>query len=342
MKPSGFALYRYELPLTGSLQLAGAAIDVRSGLLVCFTNEEGLCGWGDCAPLPGFSRESLVEAECQLRGWLENTMCWRHGFIDVGDLLPSVCFALETAMFNFKAAALGWPLARVLDDSPGKDILVNRLLNEGDEIDCGSAPVIKVKVAKKSIAEEVSLLSSLREKHGESVALIADANRGWSVSEAESFWNDAKALNLLYIEEPVNDPRLLSDLEMPVALDETLLERKPEEVCDWNSVVAYVIKPTLMGSLQSIHDWSEQARMLDLHVVVSACYESGVGIWNLANLAAALPVSKHFAGLDTYNRLKVDILSGALSLAKSPIPVDTPFAQNFEVNETQLELIADG
>ena len=66
--------------------------------------------------------------------------------------------------------------------------------------------------------------------------------------------------------------------------------------------------------------------MLGMVSVVSAAYESGVGIHALGRFAASLP-SISSAGLDTYSRLESDVLvsrldlSGYIFRADQPLPV---------------------
>ncbi|NGX46355.1 MAG: o-succinylbenzoate synthase [Chlamydiae bacterium] len=69
-------LYRYSRPFRGQ---------VREGLLLCLKNREKE-GWGEIAPLPGFSRENLDEA---LDDFLRETYS-----------LPSVQFGYQSALLD--------------------------------------------------------------------------------------------------------------------------------------------------------------------------------------------------------------------------------------------------
>ena len=51
-------LYRYQLPLTQPLTFHDQTITQREGLLLHWGSS-----WSEIAPLPGFSRETLAEAE---------------------------------------------------------------------------------------------------------------------------------------------------------------------------------------------------------------------------------------------------------------------------------------
>ena len=67
MKLARFDLYRYRLPFTRPLTLGSLTLDHREGLLLKLSGDDGSEGWGETAPLPGFSMESQDEAASQLR-----------------------------------------------------------------------------------------------------------------------------------------------------------------------------------------------------------------------------------------------------------------------------------
>ena len=67
MNLAGFDLYRYSLPLRRPLTLKGVTLQRREGLLLRLSGDDGSEGWGETAPLPGFSEESLDEATVQAR-----------------------------------------------------------------------------------------------------------------------------------------------------------------------------------------------------------------------------------------------------------------------------------
>ncbi len=119
MKPDGVRLYRYHLPLSEPLQLKGTTLRHREGLLVELASDGGAVGWGEAAPLPGFSRENLDEAAEQLRdlatrvigsGVTVDALRPEGSFAGELDLLatsPSTRFGLELALWNLYAAHQG-------------------------------------------------------------------------------------------------------------------------------------------------------------------------------------------------------------------------------------------
>src|SRR3954452_321750 len=74
VKPTGFDLYRYSLPLRSPLALKGTTLRNREGLLLRLYGDDGSEGWRESAPLPGFSEEALDEPALQLRRPAETLM----------------------------------------------------------------------------------------------------------------------------------------------------------------------------------------------------------------------------------------------------------------------------
>ncbi|MCV6005021.1 hypothetical protein OFO99_36850, partial [Escherichia coli] len=66
LRVSGYRVYRYALPLVAPVRVGAGVLRRREGLLVRL-EAGGASGWGEAAPLPGFSRETLGEAARTLR-----------------------------------------------------------------------------------------------------------------------------------------------------------------------------------------------------------------------------------------------------------------------------------
>lgn len=55
-------LYRYSLPMDAGVILRNQRLKTRDGLIVCLREGEQE-GWGEIAPLPEFSHETLEQAQ---------------------------------------------------------------------------------------------------------------------------------------------------------------------------------------------------------------------------------------------------------------------------------------
>lgn len=173
----------------------------------------------------------------------------------------------------------------------------------------------KVKVAGMSLNSLRCVLDDLCAVAGPVFRL--DPNRSWGFDEAIEVASALKGYPVEYIEEPLRDssllPSFIADSPIPVALDETLREIEPGVLIRYAGAVALILKPTLMGGFRRARAFADAGHQQGMAAVVSACFESGVGIHALGRFAASLSTCPA-AGLDTYSRLATDVLNPRLNL----------------------------
>ncbi|MFP4501922.1 MAG: o-succinylbenzoate synthase [Candidatus Hydrogenedentota bacterium] len=361
---AGAQVYRYRLPLREPVVLKGNTYREREGLLLCLRDDAGREGWGESAPLAGFSRESLEAAEAALRHCAARLRGYRlpdhYDDLEGSGLLQthgvqSVSFAIEAAYYNLLALTRGvLPCTCINFDAPGHITLNALLLGEPRAVIAQAARAtaegygaVKLKVGARSIDEEVELVHAVRDTLGPAVGLRLDANRAWPLDTAVAFGRRVADCNIEYIEEPLRDPVALPDFErrtqVPYALDETLqtwqaLQQPPEAdsrerfAMDayqralnrvYSRAAACVWKPTLMHvpNLVAAIAWGMFFPMKK--IVLSAAFESGVGIAALVNYAAAYSGAETPVGLDTYAWLGEDVLASRLPLDQAHVDVTT-------------------
>ena len=339
MKLARFDLYRYKLPFSRPLTLKGVTFHHREGLLVRLSGDDGSEAWGETAPLPGFSRESLDEAAKQLLQ-LARSMMGRAATDDwvdpygefaweIEDIAPSVWFGFELAVWSLYGALSGRTLPELLTPSPRAVVPVNGLLSgspaqvleEARRMRNAGYRSVKLKVGARSVAEDAALVRALDEELGNPISLRLDANRTWSYEEAAEFVSATPRFE--YIEEPLADPVRLADLVrrsgVPVALDESLVGMDSEELETF--AVAFVLKPTLLGGISRTLRMADRALRLGVTPVISSAYESGVGVAALVALAAGIGDCAVPSGLDTYRVMAGDVLETQLNLPAPSVDV---------------------
>jgi O-succinylbenzoate synthase len=362
-KLSGFGLYRYELPLSEPLTLKGTVLHYREGLLLELAGEGGLVGRGEASPLPGFSRESLHDAARQLRG-LASSMVGREVTDDLVDpdgdldreldsmnLAPSVRFGLELALLDLYAQSRKRPLAELLTPRPRATVPVSAMisgppdeaLKEASRVRSAGYEAVKLKVGARAVEEDVELVHAVNGVLGGAVTLRLDANRAWSLEEAERFARGTATVHFEYVEEPLADPAQLSSFArasgVPVAVDESLAGMEPEALEDYGYARAAVLKPTLVGGISRTLRFAKRASDLGVEPVVSSAYETGIGTAALVALAAGVGDEGVPAGLDTYRRLAEDLLRPRLEL---PAPrVDVRAGARREIERRLLSPVGD-
>ena len=358
MNLTGFDLYRYGLPLRRPL--VGATLLRRDGLLLKLSGD-GTEGWGETAPLPGFSDESLDEAAVQLRhlagaligrqvtdDWTDRDGAFVRQLESIAPS-PSVRFGLELAVWNLYAAFSGKTLPELVTPQPRATVPVNGLLSgTPDEVleearcmrDAGYE-AIKLKVGARTVADDVRLVHALCEELGDEISLRLDANRAWGYEEAAGFVRDAP--HFVYVEEPLADPARLPDLvgefAVPVALDESLVGMEPEELEKHDYARAVVLKPTLLGGISRTLRMAARALRLGMTPVPSSAYESGVGTAALVALAAGIGERPVPAGLDTYRALAGDVLDTQLALPAPSVNVGETAIASRAVDVCKLQAL---
>ena len=225
-------LYSYELKTSSSKW------PVRKGLILQWND-----GWGEIAPLPGFSSETFDEA-------LKEILLLLPNLASAKPQLPSVRFGVASALEPICLKPLKIPLGLLNDPRPGFSTLKLKL---------GHLPV---KIAVEYVRK---FLGSYR--------LSLDCNRAWSLDEALFFARHFSPNDFEYLEEPVGTlPELIRFSELtgfPIALDESFATFSDHRI---PSLAAVVVKPTVVGTIP----------LLPVPVVLSSAYESSLGLLQIA------------------------------------------------------------
>lgn len=293
-----FEFYRYGLPMRGGGR--------REGILLHLRASDFHTGWGDAAPLPGWSVESLEE----VRRCIQDSQC-------KAPVPSSLACAIQSARASISssrsqdAGSRNLPLNALLDGS------FQQMLEQAGDALARGCECLKIKAAHLSVADLLELMSRISALAPDRCRFRIDSNRAWDFETALLMAESLRVFPLEYLEEPLRDSSRLTDFikisPVGVALDETLREVGPAGLRAYQGAVALVLKPTLMGGFEACAQYAEAGSVLDMVPVVSACYESGVGIYALAQFALSLP-HPAAAGLDTYSRLEEDVLCERLDL----------------------------
>jgi O-succinylbenzoate synthase len=279
---------------------------IREGILLRLENSEGGVGWGDAAPLAGWSNETLDDVIAAI--------CSQKSEAQAPSAL--VC-AIEAARCSLQDYGI-WsstrdhlPLNALVDGS------FQEMLERAGSALARGCQCFKIKVAGISPEDLPSLLRSISAMANEQCRFRIDPNRAWEFETTLRVAEMLKEYPVDYLEEPLRDfsklPELIKICPLGIALDETLRKISPSELPAFKGASALVLKPTLMGGFKVCRDFAEAGDALGMASVVSACYESGVGIYALGRFSLTLPRSVA-AGLDTYSRLEADVLCERLDL----------------------------
>ncbi|CNI27658.1 o-succinylbenzoate synthase [Yersinia mollaretii] len=296
-------LYRYSIPMDAGVILRHQRLKNRDGLLVKLQQGEQ-SGWGEIAPLPEFSQETLAEAQTAATSWLQS---WVKGeSADLG-AQPSVAFGLSCALAELDQSlplAADYRKAPLCTGDPDELFAVLQAL-PGEK-------VAKVKVGLYEAVRDGMIVNVLLEALPD-LTLRLDANRSWTRAKADGF---AKYVNpelrsrIAFLEEPcktrAESREFARDTGIAIAWDESVREADFQVEAE-PGVAAIVIKPTLVGSITRCQQLVQQAHQAGLVAVISSSIESSLGLTQLARLAHWLTPST-VPGLDTLDLMQAQLL----------------------------------
>jgi o-succinylbenzoate synthase len=294
----------------------------RRGVILALEEEDGPCGLGETAPLPGFGLETLASSVAALRLASKYLLGvprerYRDAIEDLHRLAPvmaSPCarHAIDLAFHDLMACWSKKPIARLLDDLHAvEEVPVNAALPRLPREDLVKAAVtavaegyrtLKLKVGGIPIDEDVARVRAVRDTVGRDVRLRIDANRAWSEAEAIEALRALEDVGLEYCEEPVSHPegmaRVKDAVHVPIAADESVVDLdSARRLLESGAADVLVLKPMALGGLHPARTIARTAREHGADVVVTTMLETPVGRRGALHLAASLGPSPLAHGL---------------------------------------------
>lgn len=356
-------IFRFQIPLRNPLSIKGQKINSREGLIIRITDETQTVGWGEISPLPGLSKETLAVAQRQILR-LKNDLIAKplpksveHGngeltkWLDEFTPCASVRFGLETAVLNLRSLQRRQPMAALISPHYTPQVHVNALLNgntpdvvkEAKELIKQGFRAIKLKVGSQDLAKDIKCVQELSAATGQDALLRLDANQAWDLEEAIKFGEAVGMAAVEYIEEPLKDatriPEFYDATMIPVALDESLSQHPVAEIKSLSGVETIIIKPTVQGGVERSCQLAREAKHAGLEIVLTSCFETGLGILALANMAACF--SPHIpVGLDTRRWLTQDILLNPFPVEHGQLDISRPGLLPINLDQDLLKEIS--
>ena len=261
-------VYRWQIPMDAGVVLRERRLKTRDGFCVHLWQGERE-GWGEIAPLPGFSLETLDEAQAALMAW---TYEWREGADPALPDVPSAAFGISCALAELDGSlpdAANYCAAPLCTGDPDELFaLLSAMPGE---------KVAKIKVGLYEAVRDGMVVNLLLEAIPD-LHLRLDANRAWTPFRAQQFAkyvNPAYRSRIAFLEEPCktrDDSRAFArETGIAIAWDESL------------------------------------RHAAGLTAVISSSIESSLGLTQLARIAAWLTPDT-VPGLDTLNLMQAQLI----------------------------------
>ncbi|WP_256364665.1 o-succinylbenzoate synthase [Ectothiorhodospira sp. PHS-1] len=269
--PHEIRLWRFSLPLRQALSMPGHTLTRREGLLLEWCRPRADSLWSEISPLPGFSRATLARCHQQVRQILEQDGPLPDRLLRLPmETAPEVCFGLEAGRLQWSGQlppAAPVPRCRLIRHDDALDIAADR-----------ASPCFKLKVGRDALATDIDRIRRVTARLTEGQQLRLDANRAWTLEQAETLCRAIDPRRIQFIEEPLpagsDYLSWWSRTGIPFAWDETLRETMVPDLRT-PGLGALVVKPMLTG-LNRAGMLIQQARQLGIPVVLSAAYESNL------------------------------------------------------------------
>ena len=326
MKIRTLTTHLYSIPLTTGVE--------RKGFLLCVVDEIGNKSWGEVAPLPQWSKETLDEVLQQLLlkresllkiEWEETTLLNQ---LEDLELFPSLLFGLECALLHLIAPLppAHIKVSALLMGSP-EEILSQAALRKKEGFICA-----KVKFRHLSLKEAHEIVGKLMQDF----ALRIDLNRSWKKEEVFSFFSHYHYDAFEYVEDPLPNPEDLTDFTHPFAVDEFLRDFFTlDQLAALPNLKALIYKPMLQGGLTKAVPLAAWAKKNNISFILSSSFESDLGLVQVASLAPRLGIEANHVGIGTYHYLQKHLLATPLHFRPTlTLPARlSPLAKNGELEE---------
>ncbi len=339
--------FHYRFPFAELFRTSRQTFKAREGVLLQL-QREGITAYGEAAPLPEFSRESLDQVTVQLKK--HTTVIKRYFQHEIGlggldhfyrdnDIVPSLCFALDTLIYDYLSQKQGSRMSHMLFEHPQTVIPVNAVLPIQSVTETLQAAASKINEGYRTFkfkiggdfAENIDILEGIKNRFPD-ITIRIDANQSWNLEEALDKLAILGKMGVEYCEEPLARPsasalkQLSEHSPVPIALDESLNEFKNDRTVA-ACIPVWVIKPMVTGSFTNIYQTKQLAKAHGNKLVFTTTLESGIGRMMTAVLASGLGSRESAHGLDTGGFLKTDVWhdgvyinNGYFSLPDDPEP----------------------
>lgn len=319
------------------LRTARGEFTERASVLLELRDADGVAGYGEAAPWPGFGTETVEEAEAALRAaehhlagaslqpgeWpamLENLLAGR----------PAARAALQGALLDLDArrarcplsahlaaragSTCGAPLSRVAANALLTARAPEGLLREAVLAREAGYLAVKVKLGGGAVTNDVACLRAVREGIGPSIRLRGDANGAWSVRDAFAALEAFAPFGLEYVEQPVaaQDIDGMAELRrraaVPVAADESVAsEHGMLQLLEAGAADVVVLKPASLGGAGRALEFASRARQAGMRVVFTHAFESAIGALHALHCAAAWGDAEGVHGVATAGLFEADV-----------------------------------
>jgi len=280
MKYKNISLVPYEFKLKSKLINSKNTYYYRSGFIIkLFINN--YCGFGEASPLKYFSKENNKQVMSGFEE-LKNILVPNHQYnknelIDLFNLyakeIPSLNFALDIALYDMLSKKNCISLSKYLNSNALSDVNFSSIHTTEK---CINNNTIKIKLFNNNVKKDIERFRKIAKKYNSDTKFRIDANGAYNINDAIDLCNILSSYNIEYIEEPLYNmdaeqvQNLKNNINIPIAIDETLYHGNYRDLVNKNLIQFVVLKASLFGSIKDIFMLNKYLSKNNFKIVLSS------------------------------------------------------------------------
>jgi L-alanine-DL-glutamate epimerase-like enolase superfamily enzyme len=293
---------RRALRLAAPLATAYGTLRERELAIVTLTDDDGLAGYGEAAPLEPYDGVSIARVERVLESY--RPVLARSGDMNGAQLidacrevedLPAALAAIDLALWDRAGRRAGRPVAALLSDEPAARVPVNATLSALDRAGAAEQAARAVQQGfeclkrKVGVGDDAARVAAVRAGAGPHASLRLDANGAWDVKEAVAAIGALSPAGLELVEEPAHGVQAMRAVRervtVRVSIDETAGERGAltAGVAD-----AVCLKISRCGGIAGLLAAASLVRATGAEVYLASTLDGPLGVAAALHAAAAL------------------------------------------------------
>jgi len=300
-----FEFRTYQRKFKRPLQTSHGIWEIRLGIILKLTDENGQFGWGEIAPLSWFGSESFEQALDFCNSLPANISS--ETIFSISAELPACQFGFESALSNEDNEEENNRYSGLLPAGETALSAVQMLWKQGYRTFKWKIGVIEQEL--NVFQQLVKAMDNLGDR--EKALLRLDANGGLNYSQAETWLKTCDnvleipnfSVKIEFLEQPLPVTQFEEMLELsaayatPIALDESVANLDRIQECydqGWRGI--FVIKPAICGSPSQLRKFCQTH---NIDAVFSSVFETQIGRQAALNLATELFPNSRALGFGT-------------------------------------------
>lgn len=253
-------------------------------------------GIGEVSTIQGLSIDNENEIPNALDELCRDINTSEDWSLTKADSFPAIKFGLETALADlrnkgkqifvqndFTKGIYGIPINGLIWMG-NSDFMITQIREKIEQgFNC-----IKIKVGAINFEEEIGLLKFIRKQFNEKfIEIRLDANGAFAPQGALQKLDKLSAFGIHSIEQPIKagQPAAMADIcsqsPIPIALDEELIGKKPDEITATLEQIKpqyIILKPSLLGGFATADHWISAAEQRHIGWWATSALESNIGL----------------------------------------------------------------